>query len=75
MPNINTHLSIIIIDDRRNEVLLLSSLSMIEGNVEDVQLNQVDLCLTFVMDPNEYLQFVCDTTVCMLIDVSSLPRN
>ena len=52
MSNIGTHISIINIDDRRNEVTLLPSLSMIEGISEGFQLNQIGLRLTFVMDQN-----------------------
>ena len=75
MYNIGTHLSIININDRRNEVPLLSSLSMIEGNGEEFQLNQTGLHLTFVMDQNEYTPFVCDTTACIFIAVSSSLRG
>jgi len=59
MSIIGTHLSIINIDDRRNELPLLSSLLMIEGISEDFQLNQVGLCLTSVMD-RKYIPSVCD---------------
>ena len=58
MSNIDTHLSIIDIDDRRNEVPLISSLSMIKANSGVYQLNQVDLHLTFVMDRKK-LNLIC----------------
>ena len=60
MYNIGTYLSIININDRRNEAPLLSSLSMIERIGEGFQLNQVGLRLTFVMNllnPSDGEQF------------------
>ena len=75
MSNIGTYLSIINIDHRRNEVPPLSLLSMIEGNGEGFQLNQVNLRLTSVMDKNKHAPFVCDVTTCILIDVSFSPRG
>ena len=70
MSHISAHLSIINIDDRRNQALFLSSLLMIEGNEEHFPLNQVwSTTHLFNGSTNEY-PTTCLSRYLMYVDVT-----